>query len=118
MGSDSGAIGVEVDALYATGRTISGRSAGAGSAATSLKEGLDSAGGGVGHFAVRSAMTAFVSNEVVEPANKLPVQLTDGGANVSNVAAASRDSDNEGAAALSAPIAAASDYASRINRPV
>jgi hypothetical protein len=118
VGSDSGAIGVEVDALYGTGRTISGRSAGAESAAKGLKEGLDSAGGGVGHFAVKSAMTAFVADQVVDPANKLPVQLTDGGANVSNVAATARDRDNEGAAALSTPIASASDYASRINRQV
>lgn len=116
MGSDSGAIGVEVDALHGTGRTISGRSSGGESAAKGLKEGLDSAGGTIGHFAVKSAMTAFVTNDVVDPANKLPVQLTDGGTNVSNVASTARDSDNEGAAALSAPIADASGYASRINR--
>jgi hypothetical protein len=118
MGSDSGAIGVEVDALHGTGNTISARSTGAGSAAKGLMEGLDSAGGGIGHYAVKSAMTAFVTNDVMDPANKLPVQLTDGGHNVSNVAATARDSDNAGAAALTAPISGTSEVGTRINRQI
>lgn len=118
MGSDSGAIGVEVSGLHGTGSTISGRSTGADAAAKGLKEGLDSAGGSIGHFAVKSAVTAFVANDIVDAANKLPAQLVDGGHNVSNVASTARDSDNEGAAALSAPIAEATGFSSRINRQV
>jgi hypothetical protein len=118
MGSGSGAIGVEVSGLHGTGTTISGRSSAADAAAKGLKEGLDSAGGSIGHFAVKSAVTAFVANDIVEPANKLPVQLTDGGHNVSNVASTARNSDNEGAAALRAPISDASTFNARINRQV
>ncbi len=118
MGSDSGAIGVEVDALHGTGRAISARSSGGGAAARGLMEGLDSAGGTVGHFAVKSAMGAFVTDNVMDPATKLPVQLTDGGHNVSNVAATSRESDNAGAAALNAPISGTSEIGSRINRQI
>ena len=118
MGSDSGAIGVEVDALHGTGSTISARATGGGSAARGLMEGLESSGGGIGHFAVKSAMTAFVTNDVMDPATKLPVQLTDGGHNVSNVAATSRDSDNAGAAALTAPVSGTSEIGSRINRQI
>ena len=118
MGSESGAIGVEVSALHGTGTTISGRSTAADAAAKGLKEGLDSAGGSIGHFAVKAAVAAFVANDIVEAANKLPVQLEDGGHNVSNVAATARDSDNEGAAALSAPISEASGFSARINRQV
>ncbi|MDX6278873.1 MAG: hypothetical protein QOJ72_3001 [Nocardioidaceae bacterium] len=118
MGSDSGAIGVEVTGLHGTGRTISGRSAGGEAAAKGLKEGLHTAGGSIGHFVVRSAVTSFVSDEVVEPANKLPVQLADGGVNVSNVASTARESDNDGAAALSSPIADSSGFSARINRQV
>jgi hypothetical protein len=116
MGSDSGAIGVEVSALHGTGTTISGRSSGADAAAKGLKEGLDSAGSSIGHFAVKSAVTAFVANDIVGPANRLPVELTDGGHNVSNVASTARDSDNDGAAALTAPISQTSGFNARINR--
>jgi hypothetical protein len=116
MGSD--AIGVEVSGLHGTGRTISGRSAGGEAAAKGLKEGLHSAGGSIGHFVVSSAVTSFVSDQVLDPANKLPVQLTDGGINVSNVASTARDSDNEGAAALSSPISESSSFSARINRQV
>ena len=70
MGSD--AIGVEVSGLHGTGRTISGRSAGGEAAAKGLKEGLHSAGGSIGHFVVSSAVTSFVSDQVLDPANKLP----------------------------------------------
>ena len=81
-------------------------------------EGLDSAGGGIGHYAVKNAMTAFVTNDVMDPATKLPVQLQDGGHNVSNVAATARDSDNAGAAALTSPISGASEVGTRINRQI
>jgi len=40
MGSDSGAIGVEVSGLHGTGRTISGRASGGEAAAKGLKDGL------------------------------------------------------------------------------
>ena len=118
MGSDSGALGIEVDALHGTGSTISARSTGGSAAAKGLMQGLDSAGGSVGHHAVKSAMTAFVTNDVMDPATKLPVQLDDGGHNVSNVAATARDSDNAGAAALAAPISGTSDVGTRINRQI
>lgn len=118
MGSDSGAIGLEVDALHGTGTTISARSTSGGAAAKGLMQGLDSAGGTVGHHAVKSALTAFVTNDVMDPATKLPVQLTDGGHNVSNVAATARDSDNAGAAALAAPVSGTSEIGARINKQI
>ena len=118
MGSDSGAIGVEVDALHGTGRTISARSSGGGAAAKGLRRAWTRPAGTVGHFAVKSAMSAFVTNDVMDPATKLPDQLEDGGHNVSNVAATARDSDNAGAAALTAPVSGTSEIGSRINRQI
>ncbi len=118
MGSDSGAIGVEVDALYLTGKTISERAAGGRAAADGLQHGLDTAGKGVGHDAVKKALSRFVDDHVEEPARNLPRQVEEGGHRTSDVAATARDSDNAGAAALTAPIAGTSEMASRINRQI
>ena len=118
MGSDSGAIGVEVDGLYGTGKTISARAAGGGAAAKGLKDGLESAGGGVGHSSVKGALSRFVRDHVDGHVVNLPRQVDEGGHRTSGVAATARDSDNAGAAALTAPIAGASEMANRINRQI
>ena len=117
MGSDSGAIGVEVGALYGTGKAISARAAGGGAAAKGLKDGLRSAGSGVGHSAVMNGLSRFV-DDLEEQVSILPTQLDEAGKRTSDVAATARDSDNAGAAALTAPIAGTSEMGTRINRQI
>lgn len=95
---DSGSVaGVDVPVVYDTGKTISGRSQSGGASATGLKTGLSTAGANLGHPRLKAAATGFVTNHVMDNANKLPGLLTSAGHNVSNVGATARDSDNEGA---------------------
>lgn len=117
MGEPSG-FDMEVTGLYNTGKKISGRSANGGSAAKGMREGLDTAGGKVGHSRVRNALAAFVTDNVLDQANQLPVHLENGGNSVSRVPATARDEDTSKAAGLKAPIAGAESYSGRINRQV
>lgn len=121
MGSGD-VTGVEVEGLHATGRTVAGRSTGGQSAANGLKHGLDSASGTVGHGRIKSALTAYVTNHVVDDSNLVGHQLTAGGNNVSNVASTARSSDEEGAHTVGVEVNLTSDtstgLSSRINRAV
>jgi hypothetical protein len=122
MGGSSDVTGVEVDGLHGTGRTIAGRSTGGQSAANGIKQGLDSASGLVGHSRIKSALTSFVTNHVIDDSNLVGHQLSAGGDNVSNVASTARSSDEEHAHALSPDVNLNSDTSSdlngRINRVV
>ena len=113
---DSGVVGVEVEALHGTGGTIAGRAGHGHAAAKGLKEGLDAAHGQVGHPVVRAALSSFVTTDITDNANRLGDQLTDGGHNVSNVAATARDSDDEGARGLQPDVTGTSTISDRINR--
>lgn len=119
MGSGD-VTGVQVDGLHGAGRTVAGRSTGGQSAANGLKHDLDSASGSVGHARVKSALTAFVTNNVIDDSNVVGHQLTAGGDNVSNVASTARSSDEESARSISAEVNATSGEAdglrNRINR--
>lgn len=103
----SDVVGLEVDALHGTGTRISGRAAGGGSAARGLLTGLDSAHPRMGHPLVRSALSTFVTTEVMDLAHHLATNVSAAGHHVSNVAATGRDSDNDGARGLSPDLAAA-----------
>jgi hypothetical protein len=117
MGVTSGdGFGMDADGLHGTGKNISGRSTGGASAARGLKNGLDSATGKVGHVSVRNALATFVTERVLDQANRLPVQLESGGHNVADVAATARDADNEKAADLARPISHSSGIGDRINK--
>lgn len=115
--ADSG-FDMEVTGLYGTGRTVSGRSTHGGAAARRLLSGLDSAGGGIGHPAVKGALASYVADHLLDHATKLPGQLEAGGHNVSSVAVTAQDGDNAGAAALRAPIGTSSGLGDRINREI
>lgn len=110
------AIGVDVPGLHGTGRTISHRSGGAGAAANGLKTGLD--GARMGHHAVHSALASFVTDHVLDHANKLPTQIDGGGVNVSNVASTARDSDNSGGSALQSSVTSTQQSFDFINKRV
>jgi len=116
--SGSGVVGVEVESLHSTGGTIAGRAGHGHAAAKGLKEGLDAAHGSVGHPVVRAALSAFVTTDITDNANKLGTQLTSGGHNVSNVAATARDSDEDGARGLTPGITETTAIDERINRQV
>ena len=119
MGSGD-VTGVQVDGLHGAGRTVAGRSAGGQSAANGLKHDLDSASGTVGDARIKSALTAFVTNNVIDDSNAVGHQLTAAGDNVSNVASTARSSDEEHAHAISAEVNSTSGEADglrvRINR--
>lgn len=120
MGASGDVTGVEVEGLHGAGRKVAGRSAGGQAAAKGLKEGLDSASGTVGNGRIKTALTSFVTNHVIDDSNLLGHQLTAGGDNVSNVASTARSSDEEGAHALSVEVNGTSDggtdLSNRINR--
>ncbi|KQV74930.1 hypothetical protein ASC61_07925 [Aeromicrobium sp. Root344] len=118
MGGSSDVTGVEVGQLHKVGTTVSGRSTSGHAAAKGLKEGLDSASGGLGHPIVGTALTSFVNDHVLDDSGKLGNLLTDGGHNVSNVASTARNSDEAGAANLATPISTTSEVGDRINRQV
>lgn len=122
MGASGDVTGVEVEGLHGTGRTVAGRSTGGQSAANGIKHGLDSASGSVGHGRVKSALTTFVTNHVIDDSNLVGHQLTAAGDNVSNVASTARSTDEEGAHVLSTEVNLSSDQSSdlngRINRVV
>lgn len=109
-------VGVEVEGLYATGKTIAGRSGHGESQAAGLQHGLVGASGTVGHPIVRSALSGFVDDHVMGKAAEIGVMLTSGGHNVSNVAATASDSDQEAATALTTPISTTDTLGQRINR--
>ena len=119
MGSGD-VTGIEVDGLHGAGRTVAGRSTGGQSAANGLKHGLDSASGSVGHGKIKSALSTFVTNNVIDDSNLVGHQLTAAGDNVSNVASTARSSDEENARTLSTEVNSTSGQAdglrSRINR--
>lgn len=114
----SNVTGVEVDGLHATGRKVAGRAEGARAAARGLSQGLDSASGVLGHGRVKSALSTFVTNHVVDDSNLLGQQLDNGGNAVSNVASTARSSDEEGARALQVDIGSDTEIGDRINRRV
>lgn len=111
----SSGFDMSASGLHQTGRTISGRSESGGSAASLLKQGLDSGSGTVGHHSIKSAMSRFVTNRILDSSIKLPVQLDSGGVNVSNVAGVARDDDNERATRLSGPIGGSTGISGYIN---
>ena len=118
MSGSSDVTGVEVGQLHNVGTKVSGRSDSGHSAAKGLKEGLDSASGSLGHPIVGTALTSFVTDHVLDDSGKLGNLLTDGGHNVSNVASTARNSDEQGGANLTAPVAESSEVGDRINRQV
>ncbi|RYJ05245.1 MAG: hypothetical protein EON52_12580 [Actinomycetales bacterium] len=119
MGEGSSNVtGVDVDGLHGTGRTIAGRSEGARAAARGLSNGLDSASGSVGHGRIKSALSSFVTDHLVDDSNLLGVQLDNGGNAVSNVASTARSSDEEGARALQTDVGSDTEIGDRINRRV
>ncbi|KQY56052.1 hypothetical protein ASD11_16410 [Aeromicrobium sp. Root495] len=119
MGEGSSNVtGVDVDGLHGTGRKIAGRSEGARAAARGLSTGLDSASGTVGHGRIKSALSSFVTDHLVDDSNQLGVHLDTGGNNVSNVASTARSNDEEGARALQADIGLDTEIGDRINRQV
>ncbi len=105
---------MHVDGLHGVGRTTSSRSSGAQSSSKGLKEGLD--GATMGHPTVVGALSTFVTGDIVDHANKLPVQVDNAGVNVSNVASTSRDYDNEAGAGLKQPVARSAGDFAHINR--
>ncbi|MET0819759.1 MAG: hypothetical protein ABWY58_02250 [Aeromicrobium sp.] len=119
MGSGD-VTGIDVAGLNGAGRTVAGRSAGGQSAANGLKHDLDSASGSVGHARIKSALTNFVTNNVIDDSNVVGHQLTAAGDNVSNVASTARSSDEESAHAITTEVNATSGQAdglrTRINR--
>jgi len=119
MGSGD-VTGIEVDGLKGAGRTVAGRSSGGQSAADGLKYGLDSASESVGHGRVKSALSNFVTDNVLSDSALVGHQLTAGGNNISNVASIARSSDQENAHSLAAEVNSTSGEAdglrSRINR--
>ena len=110
--------GVEVDGLHGTGRKISGRSTGGQAAANGLKQGLDSASGSVGHGRIKSALTTYVTNHVIDDSNLVGHQLTAGGDNVSNVASTARSGDEEGAHSLANEVNLNSDTSTDLNNRI
>lgn len=112
--------GIEVDGLHGTGRKVAGRSSGGQAAANGLKQGLDAASGSVGHGRIKSALTTYVTNHVIDDSNLVGHHLTAGGDNISNVASTGRSSDEENAHSLAAEVNlnsdASSDLNNRINR--
>ena len=113
--SGSGLIGATVDTLHSIGRNIARRSGGGGPAARMLSTSLESSAGTVGHPRVRSAITAYVTNNVVDNANLFGSQLTAAGANVSNVASTIRNEDTEGGYVLRGEVAVNSALSDRIH---
>lgn len=114
MGEGSSDVtGVDVDNLHSTGRTIAGRAGGGRVAARGITTGLDSASGLVGHSVVKSAVSQFVTNHVLDDSNLLGNHLENGG---DNVASTARSSDQEGANDMQTVIAPTSEVGNRINR--
>jgi len=105
---------MDVTGLYGTGRAVSGRSTDGGAAARRLLSTLDSAKGG--HPAVANALSAYVTEHLLDHATKLAGEVETAGGNVSNVAATVRDGDNAAGGALSALIGTVSGLGERINR--
>lgn len=93
-------IGVHVDGLHKTGRTISGRQDGASSTAKALRDGIDTAGGLLGHGGLKSAARKFVDNHITDHANKLPTLIDAAGVTTSNTASTARGADEDGARAV------------------
>lgn len=114
----SSGFDMSASGLHQAGRTTSGRSAGAGASSGNLKTGLDAASGRIGNNRVKSRMSAFVTNRVVDSANRLPVAVESGGINVSNVASVARDDDNEKASRMAGPIGGSTGISGHINRKV
>lgn len=104
---DNGPIGIQVTALHSAGTSMAGRSTHAQTHATGLKTGVDDATGTVGHAVVKSALNSLLTDHILDPAIKLPGLVGAGGEGIANVAATGRDSDNDGATGLAAPIAQA-----------
>lgn len=94
---NQGPIGVDVDPLHQTGRTISGRSDDAGSSANKLELTLSDASGKVGHGSVVTAMTNYVQGSVQPHTKKLPGIVDAAGVSTSNVAGVANNSDVEAA---------------------
>ncbi len=112
----SNVVGANVDGLHSTGGKISGRSGGGSSAARSLRNNLDTTATSVGHGRLKGAITAYVTNGVIDSSNRLGTQLTAAGNNVSNVAATVRNEDEEGARVVQSNVSSDSAVADRINR--
>lgn len=90
-------IGVQVEGLHKTGRTISGREGDAKSSATSLRDGIDAAGALLGHGALKTAAKNFVDQHITDHANRLPTLIDGAGVTASNTASTARSADEEGA---------------------
>lgn len=113
-------IGMEVEPLYAHGRTIADRSAHGGKHSVGLIDSLEAAAGVLGHPEVRAALGRLTS-AVQDPAVKLPGLITAVGNGIGNTAATGRNSDEEGARVVrthtDAVEGGALGLVHRINRP-
>ncbi|MGJ9414328.1 hypothetical protein ACHAAC_16620 [Aeromicrobium sp. CF4.19] len=108
-------VGANVDGLHKTGGKIAGRSSGGSTAGKNLGSNLDSSATAIGHGRIKSALTAFVTNGVIDKGNLLGTQVTAAGNNVANVAATVRNEDNEGARTVHTSAAQDTSIADRIN---
>lgn len=96
MGSN-GPLGMEVTGLHTAGSTMAGRSGDAHAHANGVKTGVDDAATAAGHPVVRAALSALLTDHILDPATKLPNLIGGGGESIANVAATGRSSDNEAA---------------------
>lgn len=94
---NEGPIGVDIDPLHQTGRTISGRSDDAKASASLLEFTLSEASGKVGKDSVVKAMNKYVQGSVGPHTRKLPGIVDQAGISTSNVAGVANNSDIEAA---------------------
>ncbi|HWU20501.1 MAG TPA: hypothetical protein VN088_03175 [Nocardioides sp.] len=115
--TSTGNVGIDVDHVYAAGRSIAGRAAHGGHHARGLRDAVEAATAVVGDPDIAAALRE-VHGEILDPVAKLPALVTAIGHDVSGTAVTARTQDEKGAQDLRTHVATAQSAASGLLRSI